>query len=64
LTICSLVGLAEGEGAGDLADAGLLIVGADDGAGAWPWSCAANKIEIAVTLAQLNITQLLAARCA
>jgi hypothetical protein len=56
LTICSFVGLADGDGVGDLAEAGLLVVGADDGAGAWPWSCTASKTEIAVILAQLNIT--------
>jgi hypothetical protein len=54
--ICSRPGVADGDGATDLAGvAGLLAVGADDGAGFWPKACAASKNEMAVAAARFNI---------
>ena len=63
--ICSVVGAADGDGDGvaDLfAVTGLLVVGADEGAGICPYSSVAIKIAIVVSAAQFHITSLLAAR--
>src|SRR6266404_9165326 len=59
LMICSVVGVGEGDGVGDLAAApGLLVVGAEEGAGAWPLTWTDNNIEIAANAALLNIASL------
>ncbi len=54
--ICSGPGVGDGDGATDLPGAaGLLAVGADDGAGFWPKAWAASKNEMAVAAARFNI---------
>ena len=54
--ICSVLGVADGDGAGDLAaEAELFAVGAEDGAGVWPNKFIANKSEMAVLAVQFNI---------
>ena len=56
LIICSVLGVVDGEGAGDLAaDAELFAVGAEDGAGVCPNKFAASKSVIAVVAVQFNI---------
>ena len=54
--ICSGPGVGDADGATDLPGAaGLLAVGADDGAGFWPKACATSKNEMAVAAARFNI---------
>lgn len=56
LIICSVLGVADADGAGDLAAATeLFAVGADDGAGVWPNEFAARKNAMAVVAVQFNI---------
>src|SRR5713226_6384839 len=53
LIICSVLGVADADGAGDLAAATELF---DDGAGVWPNKFAARKNAMAVVAVQFNIT--------
>ena len=56
LIICSVLAVADADGAGDLAAATeLFAVGADDGAGVWPSKFAARKNAMAVVAVQFNI---------
>ena len=56
LIICSVLGVPDADGAGDLAAATeLFAVGADDGAGVWPNKFAARKNAMAVVAVQFNI---------
>jgi hypothetical protein len=55
--ICSVPGDGDVDGATDLPGAaGLLAVGADDGAGLWPNAFVASKSEMAVAAARFNIS--------
>jgi hypothetical protein len=56
LISCSVSGVADGAGAGDLATGTeLFAAGAEAGAGVWPNKFAANKNEMAVVAVQFNI---------
>jgi hypothetical protein len=47
--------VADGKGTGDLANAGLLLVGAEEGAGDWPKTAPTQNIKTAVAATELNI---------
>jgi hypothetical protein len=56
LIICSVLGVADADGAGDFAaEAELFAVGAEDGAGVCPNKFAASKNAMAVVAVQFNI---------
>src|SRR5467141_3357735 len=56
LIICSVLGVGEADGAGDLAAAAEpFAVGAEEGAGVWPNKFVASRSVIAVVAVQFNI---------